>query len=217
MDLHCPAGDSFGGAAFRKERGFTLIELLVVITIIGVLIALLLPAVQAAREAARRLQCCNHFKQVGIAMQQYECALGCFPPGMIMWDNELMSPTLCGVGPRSPYFCYEGFGWGTFILPYLEQRPLYDQFNFLTGSTPAPNSAGPGYWTPPNPTVGQAKIATYLCPSDTQGGEIIYVSSNTALGGLPATNMAGVADSINWTCDGKWPKWLFGRGPPANP
>ncbi|HBO42430.1 MAG TPA: prepilin-type cleavage/methylation domain-containing protein [Planctomycetaceae bacterium] len=101
-----------------RSRGFTLVELLVVIAIIGVLIALLLPAVQAAREAARRLHCTNNLKQLALGVQSYHDGYGCFPYGAL--DSHQMS-------------------WRVSILPYIEQQNLHEQFNFrltsLAGST----------------------------------------------------------------------------------
>ena len=97
----------------RSKRGFTLVELLVVIAIIGILIAMLLPAVQAAREAARRSQCTNNLKQLGLALLTYHQAIGRFPPPGINSNQT---------------------SWWVLILPYLEQKPLYDQFNFNEGA-----------------------------------------------------------------------------------
>lgn len=97
---------------FRPHRnGFTLVELLVVIAIIGILIAMLLPAVQAAREAARRMQCTNNLKQFGIALHNYHDTLGSFPPGFIL----LISNNNVTGG---------GWAWGVFLMPFLEQSSL---------------------------------------------------------------------------------------------
>jgi len=98
-----------------QRRAFTLVELLVVIAIIGILIAMLLPAVQAAREAARRAQCTNHLKQLGLAMHNYHSALNCFPPGF-------MVAGLTGTTPG-------GWAWGVFLMPYIEQSPLRDKLS----------------------------------------------------------------------------------------
>ena len=96
-----------------KSTAFTLVELLVVITIIGILISLLLPAVQAAREAARRMQCQNNLKQVGLGLLNYETANGMFPPG--------------GLTPT--YYWAYGHSWWVRILPYVEQNNIFDSFD----------------------------------------------------------------------------------------
>jgi prepilin-type N-terminal cleavage/methylation domain-containing protein/prepilin-type processing-associated H-X9-DG protein len=140
----------------RRRPGFTLIELLVVIAIIAVLIALLLPAVQAAREAARRTQCINNLKQIGLAIHNYEQAIGCLP-----W----------GLGPNN------WNDWGAFpmLLPHMEQGPLFNAINFAntgnavhTGnngstSTSPTFAAGAGFQ---NTTIFLTKLNVLLCPSD---------------------------------------------------
>jgi type II secretory pathway pseudopilin PulG len=112
------------------------VELLVVITIIGILIALLLPAVQAAREAARRLQCSNNLKQVSLALHNYHAAHRALPPGG-MDDNQL--------------------SYVVMLLPYIEQRALYERFNFGAGE----------YRYPPNGKIENSlvRLSLLLCPS----------------------------------------------------
>ena len=105
--------------------GFTLVELLVVITIIGILIALLLPAVQAAREAARRLQCQNNLKQIGLAVLNYETRHKYFPPSSQWAAAEL--PDI----PNIPFANQRRIG-SCLILPYLEQQALYDSIDQST-------------------------------------------------------------------------------------
>ena len=97
-------------AGQRRFGGFTLIELLVVIAIIGILIALLLPAVQSAREAARRIHCNNNLRQLGLGVLNYNETYGSFPPGCIDGDHN-----------------EESWGWGALILAFVEQEPLYEQ------------------------------------------------------------------------------------------
>ena len=105
-------------AQIRIRRGFTLIELLVVISIIAVLIALLLPAVQQAREAARRSQCKNNIKQMGLAFHNYHDVFNTFPPAWI--SGSATGPTN---GSTTETGCW---GWGAMLLPHLDQAPLYN-------------------------------------------------------------------------------------------
>src|SRR5262245_46944238 len=106
----------------RRPRAFTLVELLVVIAIIGVLVALLLPAVQMARESARRMRCANQLKQFGTAMHNYVDNYKAFPIGH-MFRGIFDGDATDGDGGS-------GFSWGSAILPYIEQNTLYEQFNF---------------------------------------------------------------------------------------
>ncbi|PQO31167.1 prepilin-type cleavage/methylation domain-containing protein [Blastopirellula marina] len=117
----------------RQIKGFTLVELLVVIAIIGVLIALLLPAVQQAREAARRMQCSNNLKQIGIAVHNYHDVFGKFPSAMML-DRARLAVSSCPEGQCGTWT------WTAFILPQVEQDNLYELLQ--VGSLPGEVSLG---------------------------------------------------------------------------
>src|SRR5438132_6404215 len=117
-----------------RRIGFTLVELLVVIAIIGVLIALLLPAVQKVREAANRTQCANNLKQIGLAVHNFHDTYGVFPTQGGWWYT---GPSYDSTGVAYGYK-YQTAGWGFQILPFIEQDNLYKQPNiFPVGATPA--------------------------------------------------------------------------------
>jgi len=144
---------------FVLRRAFTLVELLVVIAIIGILIALLLPAVQAAREAARRSQCTNNLKQLGVALHNYHDSSKCFP--------SLGQGTNAG-SPREAVSTYGGMSGVVVMLPFMEQQPLYDNFKSAQAS-PAYPAWGPVPWYGWNFLPHHAQVGDLLCPSDGAG------------------------------------------------
>jgi prepilin-type N-terminal cleavage/methylation domain-containing protein/prepilin-type processing-associated H-X9-DG protein len=174
------------------KRGFTLVELLVVITIIGILIALLLPAVQSAREAARRMQCSNSMKQIGLALHNHLSAYEVFPAG-----EEYNTSPGSGLSGRT---------WAVAILPYLELQPLYDGLD----------KASPTYSIPvPGPAAHQAALCTvveaYVCPSSGHAKTFNYATSGpaatkNALGHAP--NDYGMLEYVGIAGSNRTPSYL---------
>ncbi|MBX6315212.1 MAG: DUF1559 domain-containing protein [Isosphaeraceae bacterium] len=176
-----------------RRRAFTLIELLVVIAIIGVLIALLLPAVQAAREAARRAQCTNNLKQLGLALHNYHDLHNGLPPGRIwtMLPNGKIPTIFSGT---------QNTTWFNLMLPMFEQGALANAFNFSLGAEgPDPSNPVAGFFA--NSTVGATKIAIFQCPSDlSRSFKIPTAYAGGALSGPTFTkgNYAVSWGNTNW-------------------
>lgn len=149
-------------AARDRRSGFTLVELLVVIAIIGVLVALLLPAVQAAREAARRMQCTNNLKQMGVAVHNYEGTYGAAPGGSA-YPNYFANQNYWSNGEQVEW------NWITALMPFMEQQALKDSFSMTFGASTGTWPAD-GAVTDQNSNhfrSAQARFPAMLCPSDT--------------------------------------------------
>lgn len=152
----------------RPRRAFTLVELLVVISIIGVLVGLLLPAVQAAREAARRMSCSNHLRQIGLASQNYHAAFNQFPSGYRSFSTRdgsapsavQMDPVTWDAGP--------GWGWSAALLPFAEGTAVVENLRL---DLPI--------WDPSNEATIAATLPMFLCPS-ASGGDSPFVAQNSS-------------------------------------
>jgi prepilin-type N-terminal cleavage/methylation domain-containing protein len=137
------------------RSGFTLVELLVVIAIIGVMVGLLLPAVQAAREAARRMQCSNNLKQIALAVHNYHDTMKVFPPG----DSRAVNAAGAIIAPNNP-----DWTWTAMILPYIEQGPLFEGLGVSRRNMAA--AFADTTTVPTGFALMQTSVAAYQCPSD---------------------------------------------------
>lgn len=177
----------------RRRRGFTLVELLVVIAIIGILVGLLLPAVQAARESARSMQCKNNLKQIGLALHNYESTFRTFPPGFI---SRVTGPWSGGGNDPVPEI---GPGWSalSMLLPQLEQTALYEKINF-----------GLPIIDPANQLGRSSEVATFRCPSDTWAGPVSVWPSTLGVTDLAANSYVGVLGGADPTGNGPTGSYL---------
>jgi prepilin-type N-terminal cleavage/methylation domain-containing protein/prepilin-type processing-associated H-X9-DG protein len=170
----------------NRRRGLTLVELLVVVAVVGVLIGLLLPAAQSAREAARWTQCVNNLKQIALGMQGYVGVYGAFPPGYV---STILAPANIYVGGEDG-----GPGWSAHskLLRELEQTALHDAINFDVGAE-----------YPHNATARLTSLSAFICPSDGARERLVDVPS-VATGGTICTmataNYVLSAGTIRPTC-----------------
>lgn len=182
---------------FARRKGFTLVELLVVIAIIGLLVALLLPAVQAAREASRRMSCSNNLKQLGLAVHNYETVHKVFPPGVV-GNGQIVN------NAQLVKYVVNTTGW-VLMLPQLEQTAAYNNWNFNHCSSSARQPVSSG--GPSAPTIGDdtgnqalrsAKYSFLECPSHASAGELL-------------TNQPGTSDPFSMR-NARRTSYLFSSG-----
>ncbi len=154
---------------WRGNRGFTLVELLVVIAIIGILVALLLPAVQAAREAARRMSCSNNLKQIALAIHNYHDVHQAFPPirggQLVNGGTQPFGSTVTSYPGCPGWFNSTAWSWRVLILPFVEQQPMFDKINLNVIRDTACYSNAPA-WTPGTKDPNTELIPGYQCPSE---------------------------------------------------
>lgn len=195
-----------------RKSGFTLVELLVVIAIIGILIALLLPAVQVAREAARRMNCQSNMKQIGIAMHNYLAATGTFPPGIIALSYD---PNAASINDAfgGDLFFNNGFAC---LLPYMEQQQITEVWDQNSAWYDQPNVGGQ-----PNP-IYTSVVPAFVCPSnsdkDNPVTDSFFVSLLNSLGDLADAddilNTVGLEFSLGdyLMCKGVSDAWCLSNG-----
>jgi prepilin-type N-terminal cleavage/methylation domain-containing protein len=164
------------GLPGSRRRGFTLVELLVVIAIIGVLVALLLPAVQAAREAARRMQCSNNVKQIMLSMHHFHDAYLVLPPGAVRPSATTPVHDKFSI-PRTTVT----HGWAAFLLPFMEQRPLADKYRWDLDWKDMGNRQ-----------VTEPHLKVFICPSTPDGKRLDTQSSISA-----SASDYGIVNGIN--------------------
>ncbi len=177
-----------------RQSGFTLIELLVVVAVIGVLAALLMPAVQSARASARRMTCGNQLRQLGLGLHLYHDAHACFPPGSYI------------LGPS--FSVQTGWGWGAMIFPHIEENDFYRQLNFGQGTAVGTNL----------PLIARS-VPIWRCPSEISPEIISATPSNTPPFSLATGNYCGSSGilgamshvNIGAICDGTSKTLLAGE------
>jgi prepilin-type N-terminal cleavage/methylation domain-containing protein/prepilin-type processing-associated H-X9-DG protein len=181
---------------YRAPRAFTLVELLVVIAIIGVLVALLLPAVQMARESARRTQCGNNLKQIGIGLHSFHDTYGSLPPGAVTSSTGVAGRKLNIAGNKI-------HAWVVFLYPYIEQKNLADAYKWEQN-----------WYDAGNKTVREQYVGTMICPS-TPIPKRLDSSSTSSVSWSAAASDYGVMNGVNNT--GLNPLGLIERGTNLKP